>query len=437
MAKDDPRLLVILTSRAHFNARDLDTPLNTIVLLGENCRHTETTLHYRGVRKYLHKVVKAHSVYKLAFISQSNNFETTSLADELKSETGSPLTIIIPYLAPPLFGPRQDGRIGSFILHESAGVKSFAFSIGNSFINLLYRVVTAKVNGSRPGGISVLQIGKPLTKADSGTDTERHLCDSLVVIPHKGPLNLLKRCLSSFEGNKVVPASINLCFDDRSYKPFNQAVPDLCCTLNVFKNTPLNTGPYPARHESISTATARFVFFQDSDDISLDGRFSRQMEELHSRKLDMIGCHELRINQFDKCVEAIRFPFDASQSLEKRYFHSLYHPTALITRESYLRTGGFSTDRKFGYDSQFLLRSYFYLRSGNADDFFYIRFKRPNSLTTHPDTMIGSKLRDFLMWRWTIDFRLIQENKLDIKHSSLAVHARNLPFKLVRIAPDQ
>jgi glycosyltransferase involved in cell wall biosynthesis len=201
----------------------------------------------------------------------------------------------------------------------------------------------------------------------------------------------------------------------------------------VYANSPGNVGPYCARHYSIINSSKDYIFFQDSDDIPVNTRFAKQIKEMERRNLDMVGSHELRIDQFERQIAIIRYPLDVSEALKHGSFHPLFHPTALISKDAYIRTGGFSTNLRFGYDSQFLIRSHFYLNSGNIDDFLYLRFKRPNSLTTNPKTKLGSNLRIFLLWRWRTEFKLVKENKLQLQDSSLSVQKHSFDYSMIAV----
>lgn len=143
----------------------------------------------------------------------------------------------------------------------------------------------------------------------------------------------------------------------------------------------------------------------------------------------MLGSHELRIDEFVKKILIIRFPLNVNEALSNYIFHPLLHSTSIVTKSAYLKTGGYSTEGEFGFDSQFLLRSHFFLKVGNIDEFLYIRYKRPNSLTTNKNTMIGSDRRSFLAWRWMVDFKLVSLGKLNLEDSSLKAKAH--PYKYI------
>ena len=110
---------------------------------------------------------------------------------------------------------------------------------------------------------------------------------------------------------------------------------------------------------------------------------------------DMVGSHELRLEERVRQVMGLRFPEDINAALQRRAHdvHVFLHPTTAIRVAALRAVGGFSTARPFAADIQFLLRAHFSLRCRNLDDFLYLRRKRPGSLTTSPGTGHGEPPR--------------------------------------------
>ena len=350
-------------------------------------------------------------------------------------------SLFIPYKEPPTpilekqdtpkYVQREDGFVHSFLVSASHFDALVCLQHFNNWTRLAYEFLQTYLNSQESNNIEIFQVGKKEPVNESGMVDPDLLRRSLMVIPHKDSLNLLTRCLHHLNQIEYLPDTINCCFDDDGYAQLNtDNYNNLKERIKIYINSPDNVGPYPPRHYSILNTDKDYIFFQDSDDIPVAGRFEKQLAALQNRDLDMIGSHELRIDEFAQALMIIRFPMDASASLAAQCFHPLYHPTALITKTAYLKTGGFSTNLRFGYDSQFLLRSHFFLKIGNIDDFLYLRFKRPNSLTTDPKTRIGSNLRALLIWRWTVDFRLVMENKINLEDSSLGVMKHPFDYTL-------
>jgi hypothetical protein len=136
---------------------------------------------------------------------------------------------------------------------------------------------------------------------------------------------------------------------------------------------------------------------------------------------DVVGCHELRFDELEKKVEAIRFPLDVNEALNCRTGHAQFFPTTLVRSGFFRESGGLSTNRRFGSDYQFLLRAHWLGRVVNADEFLYIRRRRANSLTTSRGTSLRSPARRILNWRWKSHFIKIKLGQLMLKGSWLRV----------------
>lgn len=371
-------------------------------------------------------------VSDMIFLSKADQYQPErlfpELQDLLRQGTHRYITLLIPYKTPPECGHRDDGKLRSFILSASLFDAAIFLKAKARFHSFIYHTVYQYLNSAGSINLEAVQVHKPPTKVSGKYN--KLLKDALLVLPHKGSVKFLNRSLKHIRQTLQAPAVINVCFDDHSYKKADQLHLNGC---DRYLNAPLNVGPYLPRHYSIVQTEKKFIFFHDSDDISIEGRFEKQINELMSRQLDMIGSHELRIDQFSKSLILIRFPLDVNRSLALNYCHPLFHPTSLITKQAYLRTKGFSTDRRFAYDTQFLIRSHFFLKIGNIDDFLYLRFRRPSSITTSAATKLGNDARRFLLWRWSLDFRLILNNKLRLDDSSLVVQPHQFSYELIKI----
>lgn len=383
----------------------------------------------------------------LVFLAAGDSFDQETLRIELlrlrDNDTDKPITLLVPYQVPPLYNARCDGAVGSALIPYVHFDKS-CLQYAGDFQLLIYHVVYNYLCRPASRNIQVCQVGKPakvaVENAQNNTMEKKgfDLREAMLIIPHAGPVDLLERCFWHLNATRDLPEQINLCFDDTSYEHFDtDQLHHVHDRLVRYQNSPLRIGPYPPRHYAIVQSNHKYVFFLDSDDIATADRFAVQLRELNERGLDMIGCHELQVNQLDSQIILNRFPLEvdlgAEESVELKAFHPLFHPTALVTREAYLKTKGFSTNLRFGYDSQFLLRAHFFMRIGNVDDFLYIRFKRPESLTTSATTKLGSNFRSFLAWRWMVDFELVVRGHLDLEDSSLSVQKHSFDYELQRI----
>ena len=156
--------------------------------------------------------------------------------------------------------------------------------------------------------------------------------------------------------------------------------------------------------------------FQDSDDISTYDRFTVQYGEMLRTRAQMVGCHELCVDEINGTVHALRFPLNVSEALgalspeaECHLGHEpLLHATCMVSRRDFLRAGGFSTDQRIANDTQFMLRAYFSISMRNVDAFLYVRRVHGSALTVAADTKLGNPLRSSLSARWLADFQAVR-----------------------------
>lgn len=430
-------LIVLPIAKIDFKL--LGFKLNTIILFtdrGGSSYHE--ILHSDNIISKIFILIHKLNITEVAFISATDHFSSEVLEQEIthlyKNNLHEYLTLLVPYLTPPQFSQRKDGKVQSAIISVKLLFDNGSYN-PEKFWKIIYDITYAYLNSAISNNIEVVQVGKLKAKENMiFGGCSKLLKNSMLVIPHKGTIKLLKRCLSHLNNTKFCASDINLCFDDMSHKKIDgKQFSNLKTKLKIFLNVPSNVGPYPPRHYSILNSDKEYIFFQDSDDISVNRRFLKQLDEIKKRNLDMIGSHELRVDQFARSLILIRYPLEVVKFDSAQLFYPLFHPSSLITRSAYLKAKGFSTNRRFGYDYQFLLRCCFILKMGNIDDFLYIRFKRPNSLTTNSATKFGSSIRSFHQWRWIVDYGLVKANKLNVDQSSLCVQKHIFDYQLIEL----
>ena len=157
--------------------------------------------------------------------------------------------------------------------------------------------------------------------------------------------------------------------------------------------------------------------------------------------MEVVGSHELRVDELARSVEVYRFPLDASAALalpgsterNDRANEPLLHPTVTMVRSGFVRAGGFSTNRKIANDTQFMLRAYFSLRMRNVDSFLYIRRRHPSALTVVKETALGTPLRHYLGTTWGADFEAVKSGKVKIEETSLWPRLSPVTHRLTRL----
>jgi hypothetical protein len=332
--------------------------------------------------------------------------------------------IILPLRwAPPAFQSSIQEGVYSFI-SPFQPFKQLIAAINNTQLKsstLLFTLLDKIIQGNTLiTKVLVRQI--PLKKTAHCTGT---YCD--VVIPHRGDTEYLKSVLNFLE-----PLSkINVCVGID--QELGEEILDLKskhtkASFYHFEPSPL--GPYVIRNRLIKETKSDIIFFQDSDDVPCADRFLRITDYMQKTGCQLCGSHELRVDYLDQTVKAVRFPIDVKKAMEiQPNGHQLFHPASAITRDAFQICNNLSADRTFGYDTQFLLRSFFLLdKIKNIDEFLYIRRLHADSLTTAPATRMNSPLRRFSLMLWYQDFTLLQKGKLQLKDSTLIYRPAKIPY---------
>ncbi|RAJ29089.1 glycosyltransferase family A protein [Pedobacter cryoconitis] len=240
-------------------------------------------------------------------------------------------------------------------------------------------------------------------------------CD--VVVPHRGEISYLRNLMVFLNKFKNVDVFIGI--DQLTVGQelgFRHKYPNV--SFYSFKSNPV--GPYVIRNWLVNQGRAKFVFFQDSDDIPCADRFERLSAFMTKRNIPLCGSHEVKMDYFNRTIQAIRYPKDVINALENGPAHALLHPSSAIERNMFYYCNRLSEDKIFANDSKFLYYCYFKLNKiENIDEFLYIRRFHPDSLTTSPITYAGSPGRMYLINRWVVDFTLVKLGVLKLEDSCL------------------
>ena len=199
------------------------------------------------------------------------------------------------------------------------------------------------------------------------------------------------------------------------------------------KFSPAPVGPYVIRQELAENSTEPLLALQDSDDLSCYDRFQVQSDALAEMGCDIVGSHELCLDEMRGVVQPVRFPLDGSAALALCANHALLHGTLMTYRSVFFDLGGLSTDLIIANDTQFLLRAHFNSSIRNVDEFLYLRRRHAASLTNTPETIFDNPLRRRLSSMWTQDFNAIKRGELKIEDSSLRPMRRLEPWRAERI----
>jgi hypothetical protein len=341
----------------------------------------------------------------------------------------SALIFLLPWQTPPETHMRDDGPVYSFACSASL-LRSLAEERDNSSIaRLSFEILSAVADG-------VVHVDKLLVRHFPRPEAPRpspaEPPSTAVIMAHRGkPTHLAAalRYLQKAAGGEM-NIRVGLDVDEpRGYEDLILVHP----AIEFYCTRPAALGPYVIRDELTGRSCEPLFLFHDSDDLSCSDRFPVLYTAMIATGCDLIGSHELKLDEMCCEVRAFRFPLDVSGALLREIAHPLQHPTSMIKRDAFRRAGGFSTDRRISNDTQFLLRAHFSMRIRNADAFVYVRRKHEAALTEAPDTGMHMPIRRWLKQTWSADFRAVKNGELQLNDSSLRRVAGVIDYEFERL----
>ncbi len=348
------------------------------------------------------------------------------------------VTILLPWREPPTRSVRADGRADAFCCSAEVFSDLLEIERAESCAALCFKLLNAVMNGRI--AVQRLQV-RQLPLSDSASSLAASSESAALIMAHRGPKHFLVSALrfaTALASHSEIKIRVGLDMEDiREYRSVAEAFQNV--EFFSVKGSPV--GPYVIRQALIEGSNERLIVFHDSDDISCHDRVVRQAAEILGRGVDVVGSHELRVNEPEGTVEVYRFPLDVSAALglpgateqNDRANEPLLHPTVTMVRRGFVEAGGFSTNRKIANDTQFMLRAYFSLRMRNVDDFLYIRRRHAHALTVERRTALGTPLRHFLGSTWGADFDAVKSGKARLEETSLRARLDPLNHQLARL----
>lgn len=179
-----------------------------------------------------------------------------------------------------------------------------------------------------------------------------------VIIPTYNRANLIERAVGSVLRQTYDNLEIIL-VDDGSQDNTEAVVKAIGDGRIVYKKLKDNHGAAYARNAGVEYAEGRVIAFQDSDDAWRPQKLEKQMAYWKEhQEFSMIYCpYEVHMNNSEG-----RYPAEDADMLEGDLFHALLvrntigTPAMLMTRESFLETGGFDVTMKSLEDWDFAIR---------------------------------------------------------------------------------
>ena len=313
------------------------------------------------------------------------------------------------------------GQCASFI-GPAALLRSAAVAPADLKLETLcYWALWSVIHGANVGVIARECPSKAVDLAPwSREESPRSLCSTAVLMAHRGPPEFLEAALTGLSASdpapEVVRVGLDVEFDELEvYRAMATSFP----RAKFYAGSHAPVGPYVIRQALASVTCERYIVFHDSDDHSTCDRFHWLVSEMARSAPALVGSHELRYDEDDREVRAVRFPLDVTAALAVEPKHPQLHPTTMVPTADFDRVGGFSTDCVFGNDTQLMLRAFFHLPLRNVDRFLYIRRDRWESLTNSPETGMSNPIRIARNLAWWSDFEAIKAGRMQLAKSSL------------------
>jgi hypothetical protein len=327
-----------------------------------------------------------------------------ALREHRKAGRQNALTLLVaPRPAPE--AARSDDMVTAF-LASGEWVRALLEGGSGSAVELCYRALASAL-GPQHSSIA-LRIVDRETKTDPAILETDATID--VIMPHRGSDEHLQVALASL-GRQSFRGRNILCFDQR---PDPELVRNLAKQddLDLFEIVPSPAGPYVCRQHFGLASTARYVAFQDSDDYSVTSRLAALAAFAEAQGADIVGSHELRLDEMKRTVEAIRYPLDVNHALTLGVGSVQLFSTTIMRSDVLRRLGGFSTIRTYAADRHFQLRASLSARVLNLDSFLYVRRRQAGSLSTAASTGMNAPDRRRINQLWNEAFQAMASGRL-------------------------
>jgi hypothetical protein len=385
----------------------------------------------RGTAASLRDLIRRSEVVLIYDAMHASEIEESvaALVEEIP-EAEKTFIALVPRAAAPAVDSDYGKPIASFACSADVFLQFLGLGIDCHAETLCFAVLRAIADGHiETDRLLVRQIpfvGRSIAAPNAGSPA------TALVLPHRGSPAFLRASLKQIARAAGSPVKVRVGLDvddDAAYASLPEEFPD----AEFFRFFPAPVGPYLIRQELAERSPEPLLTLQDSDDLSCYDRFTSLSAALGETGSDIVGSHELCLDELRALVQPVRFPLDSSASLNLCANHALLHATLMCHRAAYFKAGGLATNLIIASDSQFLLRAWFSARIRNVDEFLYIRRRHAISLTNAPETIYDNPLRRRLSADWTRDFDAVKRGELSLEASSLWPARRAEPFEIRRL----
>jgi glycosyltransferase involved in cell wall biosynthesis len=170
----------------------------------------------------------------------------------------------------------------------------------------------------------------------------------LPVYGGNAPEQLREAFESSVQGQTRPPDAVVVTVDGAVPDAIERTLLDLSTSAGVpvdLVRLPERRGLAAALNAGLKEVKTEYVARMDADDVSRPDRFERQMAELDSRDLDLLGAGLAEFVGTVEFVVATRTP-PVGEAIRRRarWAQPFYHPTVIYRRSTVLQAGGYPTD---------------------------------------------------------------------------------------------
>jgi hypothetical protein len=316
--------------------------------------------------------------------------------------------VLVAWRPAPEVEAKGEGRITSFLCTSAVfrcalqWVETAPIRLRQLCFYLLDALINGRVSVDR---LVVRQLPRPVI-VDGLRESVRP--ETAVIMPHRGTVRHLDTALSFLHRSAGPLPRIRVGLDVDEPEEYVELA-SRYSSVEFYLAKPAPVGPYVIRQELADRSSEPMIVLHDSDDVSTTDRLQVLDNEMRRTACDFVGSHEIRVDEIEREVAAIRFPLDVSAALGRAPGHSLLHATAMIGR------------------------AHFGLRIRNVDAFLYFRRRHERALTVHPSTGNRIPLRFNLDAAWRADFGAIQRGEKRIEDSSLRPLRRTDAFQITRL----
>jgi hypothetical protein len=419
-------VLVVTTTREQFVSVNLEIAFDKVVIfLSEtSLTNKHKIVETNEVSPYLNSIAKQHEITHVGIISKTDRFNPHEIKKEINclihSGAHKNISLLVPYLKPPLYESRNDGAVQSglfdFWIFEKIATKKKPFIFSVFIFSMLMNISNNEIINKR---FKIFQVGRSTARVLDQDMILEQLHNAKLIIPQTQSVSLTHATLLSYLKSEITNP------DETPRKARGEFLSNLQVSdiqkRNPAPNDRLNTqsdknGFHNLNH-MIRKTRKNLLYFQNFDDVSLSDRFIAQLKEMEERKLDMVGSHILQVESLKQRLVIVRFPLEIRKEFLAHYLDAVHVPAMLISKQAFLKSGGFSTTKEIDCNAQYLFRCLLKLNVGNADDFLYLSMSKGSADLNEVSDL--EKKSKFYKWRWQVDYKLINQGKLNLKDSSL------------------